>query len=138
MDVFTRSAVIAGDGEDEDLPGLVDGVRAGRPAAVERLAAHVRAQVHTWAARFTGDADAADDVTQVVLIGLERRVRRFDGRSRFATWLFAVTRNVALSHRRRDERRMNLLKRQGEFAVDQAEEPAVDYDAARLATLVLR
>jgi RNA polymerase sigma-70 factor (ECF subfamily) len=138
MDVFTRSAVIAGNGDDDnDLPALVDGVRAGRPAAIERLAARVRAQVHAWAARFTGDADAADDVTQVVLIGLERRVRRFDGRSRFSTWLFAVTRNVALSHRRRDERRAALLERQALTGVDSVESDG-DPDAARLAALVLR
>jgi RNA polymerase sigma-70 factor (ECF subfamily) len=138
MDVFTRSAVIAGNGDEGDLPSLVDGVRAGRPAAVERLAARVRAQVHAWAARFTNDSDAADDVTQVVLIGLERRVRRFDGNSRFSTWLFAVTRNVALSHLRRDERRAMLLTRQGELGVEPAQEAANDPDAARLAALVLK
>jgi RNA polymerase sigma-70 factor (ECF subfamily) len=137
MDVFTRSAVIAGNGDDEDLPGLVDGVRAGRPAAVERLAARVRAQVHAWAARFTNDPDTADDVTQVVLIGLERRVRRFNGRSRFSTWLFAVTRNVALSHRRRDQRRAELLAHQGQLETDHAAEATDDPDAARLAALVL-
>jgi RNA polymerase sigma-70 factor (ECF subfamily) len=137
MDVFTHSAVIAGNGDDGDLPSLVDGVRAGQPAAVERLATRVRAQVHAWAARFTGDTDAADDVTQVVLIGLERRVQRFNGKSRFSTWLFAVTRNVALSHRRRDERRAELLKRQP--LVDaQSVESDDDPDAARLAALVLR
>lgn len=137
MDVFTRSAVIAGSGDDGDLPTLVDGVRAGQSGAVERLATRVRAQVHAWAARFTGDADAADDVTQVVLIGLERRVQRFNGKSRFSTWLFAVTRNVALSHRRRDERRAELLKRQP-LADIESIELADDPDAARLAALVLR
>lgn len=138
MDVFTRSAVIAGNGDDGDLPSLVDGVRAGRPAAVERLAARVRAQVHAWASRITHDADAADDVTQVVLIGLERRVRRFNGRSRFSTWLFAVTRNVALSHVRRDERRSELLKREIPLSLGPAEAEPDDPDAARLAALVLK
>jgi RNA polymerase sigma-70 factor, ECF subfamily len=136
MDVFTHSSVIAGNGDD-DLPSLVDGVRAGRPAAVERLVARVQGRVRAWAGRFTDDQDVADDVTQDVLISLERRVKKFHGASRFSTWLFAVTRNVALSRRRLDTRRAMLLERRmGVDARDVAETP--DPDAEALAALVLR
>jgi RNA polymerase sigma-70 factor (ECF subfamily) len=136
MDVFTHSSVIAGQGDDSDIPGLVDGVRSGRPAALDRLLARVQSSVRAWAAHFTDDADAADDVTQDVLIALEQRVKRFDGRSRFSTWLFAVTRNVALSQRRRDQRRIELLERR--VAIDDGPaESAVDPDRSALAALVL-
>jgi RNA polymerase sigma-70 factor, ECF subfamily len=136
MDVFTQSSVIAGDG-DEDLPSLVDGVKAGRPAALEQLVTRVQQQVRLWAGRFTDDGDAADDVAQDVLIGLERRVRKFDGASRFSTWLFAVTRNAALSERRRGQRRAMLLDQRGLLSgVDDA--PAADPDAETLAQLVLQ
>ena len=136
MDVFTHSSVIAGQGDDGDLPSLIDGVRSGRPAALERLLVRVQSRVHEWAARFTDDDDAADDVTQDVLIGLERRMKRFDGRSRFSTWLFAVTRNVALSQRRRDQRRIELLERR--IAIeDSPTESAHDSDRDTLAALVL-
>ena len=138
MDVFTQSSVIVGNGDDGDLPSLVDGVRSGRPAAVDRLVARVQDRVRGWAGRFTDDADAADDVAQEVLIGLERRVKRFHGASRFSTWLFAVTRNVALSQRRREQRRAMLLERRmgshsAEIAVAES-----DPDAARLASLALQ
>lgn len=136
MDVFTHSSVIAGPGDEGDLPSLVEGVRSGRPAALERLLVRVQARVRDWAARFTDDADAADDVTQDVLIGLEQRVKQFDGRSRFSTWLFAVTRNVALSQRRRDQRRIELLERR--LASDQVpEELVADPDQTTIAALVL-
>jgi RNA polymerase sigma-70 factor (ECF subfamily) len=136
MDVFTHSSVIAGNGDD-DLPSLVDGVRAGRPAAVERLVARVQGRVRAWAGRFTDDQDVADDVTQDVLISLEQRVKKFHGASRFSTWLFAVTRNVALSRRRVETRRAMLLERRTEVdARDVAETP--DPDAEVLAALVLR
>lgn len=136
MDVFTHSSVIAGNGDD-DLPSLVDGVRAGRPAAVERLVARVQGRVRAWAGRFTDDQDVADDVTQDVLISLEQRVKKFHGASRFSTWLFAVTRNVALSRRRVETRRAMLLERRTEAdAGDVAETP--DPDAEVLAALVLR
>jgi len=138
MDVFTQSSVMVGKGDDGDLPSLVEGVRSGRPAAVERLVARVQDRVRGWAARFTDDEDAADDVAQEVLIGLERRVSRFSGASRFSTWLFAVTRNVALSQRSRDRRRAMLLERRLEIAGIEQETVEQDPDAVQLASLVMR
>lgn len=137
MDVFTQSSVIAGD--DGDLPSLVDEVRSGKPAALERLITRVQSRVHGWAVRFTGDEDTADDVAQQVLIGLDRRVRRFDGASRFTTWLFAVTRNVALSERRRMERRAALASEHHSLALDESSRvEGTNPDAARLAALVVK
>jgi RNA polymerase sigma-70 factor, ECF subfamily len=138
MDVFTQSSVMVGKGDDGDLPSLVEGARSGRPAAVERLVARVQDRVRTWATRFTDDEDSADDVAQEVLIGLERRVKRFDGASRFSTWLFAVTRNVALSQRRRDQRRAMLLERRFEVEGVVAGTTEQDHDATRLAGLVIQ
>jgi len=135
MDVFTQSSVIGGD--DGDLPSLVDEVRSGKPAALERLIARVQSRVRTWAVRFTGDEDTADDVAQQVLIGLDRRVKRFDGASRFTTWLFAVTRNAALSERRKSERRTALASEHHSLALEEPSR-AVDPDAARLAGLVVK
>jgi RNA polymerase sigma-70 factor (ECF subfamily) len=134
--VFTHSAVIPARDDDSDLPSLIDGARSGRRAALERLAARVHMRVRMWAARFSADEDTADDIAQDVLIDLERRIQRFDGRSKFSTWLFSVTRNVALSHREREARRARLLAGR-ETAPDAIDEHR-DQDAAQLAELVLR
>jgi len=136
--VFTQSTLVVGTNDDGDLPSLVEGARSGRPAAVERLVARVQDRVRGWAARFTDDADAADDVAQEVLIGLERRVRKFSGTSLFSTWLFSVTRNVALSRRRREQHRAVLLERRTVIDPPQSETGEADPDAAELARLVLR
>jgi RNA polymerase sigma-70 factor (ECF subfamily) len=127
--------VISGRGDDGDLPSLVEGVRSGRPAALDGLIARVQARVRLWATRFTDDPDAADDIAQEVLIHLERRVQRFDGRSKFSTWLFTVTRNVALTQRRRSERRAELLEQR---LVEESVSHQADPDAGRLAELALR
>jgi RNA polymerase sigma-70 factor (ECF subfamily) len=137
-DVFIQSTLIGGTNDDGDLPSLVEGARAGQPAAVERLVARVQDRVRGWAARFTEDADAADDVAQEVLIGLERRVRTFSGTSRFSTWLFSVTRNVALSRRRREQRRAFLLGQRTESDPLVDETVDADPDAVELARLALR
>jgi RNA polymerase sigma-70 factor (ECF subfamily) len=138
MDVFTQSTLIVGTSDDGDLPSLVEGARAGRPAAVERLVARVQDRVRGWAARFTEDDDAADDVAQEVLIGLERRVRSFSGTSRFSTWLFSVTRNVALTRRRRERHRAFLLERRTVADPPRTETLDADPDAAEIARLALQ
>ncbi|HTR76997.1 MAG TPA: sigma-70 family RNA polymerase sigma factor [Gemmatimonadaceae bacterium] len=92
------------DHQDEDLPRLVNEVKAGVPGAFERLARSVEERVRGWARRVTVDHDEADDVTQDVLIKLERVLQGFAGTSRFSTWLYRVTRNAALERRRREER----------------------------------
>ena len=138
MDVFTQSTLIVGTKDDGDLPSLVEGARSGRPAAVDRLAARVQDRVRGWAARFTEDDDAADDVAQEVLIGLERRVRKFSGTSQFSTWLFSVTRNVALSRRRRERHRAFLLERRTVADPPRTETIEADPDAAEITRLAMR
>jgi RNA polymerase sigma-70 factor (ECF subfamily) len=94
--------------DDRDLSSLVEEVRSGSTAAFAQLVVRVQSRVRVWAARFTDDPDVADDIAQDVLIGLQRSVHQYHGRSRFSTWLYAVTRNTAREQRRLDERRSAL------------------------------
>jgi RNA polymerase sigma-70 factor (ECF subfamily) len=138
MDVLTHSPVIADSGDEPDLPALVESARAGRSASLDGLLARIHQRVRRWAARYTDDADTADDVAQEVLIRVERQIGTYRGGSRFSTWLFAVTRNVALTHRRKELRRSALLQREVARS-GPAESPAErDPDAAALMKLVLR
>src|SRR6476661_8566586 len=93
-----------------DLPSLISEARDGDRGAFARLAAVVQNRVRGWAASFTDDADDADDVTQDVLILVHRRLPQFEGKSRFSTWLYTITRNVALDRRRRSKRRERRLE----------------------------
>jgi RNA polymerase sigma-70 factor (ECF subfamily) len=135
--VFTTATVVRDSREDAEIPSLVDGIRAGQPAAFERLVARVQGRVRRWARRYTDDEDSADDVAQEVLIGLETRVHQFRGGSRFTTWLFAVTRSTALNHRRGEVRRAELRAAQDGQAVVLAADATTDPDRTRLAILIL-
>lgn len=104
---------------EDDLADLLEHADGGNNPAVEQLISRLRARVRGWASRFTRDADEADDVAQVVMIGLRDRVRRYDRARPFATWLYVLTRRVALSVRRTDSRRRVLLET---HALDQATE----------------
>jgi RNA polymerase sigma-70 factor, ECF subfamily len=70
--------------QDGDLDAFEALVRSHTPA------------VYAHAVRFFGDADAAQDVVQEVWIKVYRSLDSFDGRARFSTWLYRVTRNACL------------------------------------------
>jgi RNA polymerase sigma-70 factor, ECF subfamily len=93
-----------------DLPSLISGAQDGDRGAFTRLAELVQRRVRAWAASFTDDQDDADDVTQDVLILVHRRLPQFEGKSRFSTWLYSITKNVALDRRRRTKRRERRLE----------------------------
>ncbi len=121
--------------EDDQLAALARRAGEGQAAAFEELARRVRGRVRRWASAWTRDEDEAEDVAQQVLITLHLRVGDFDARSRFTTWLYTVTRNLALNRRRTAERRRMLLAREG-LAATSTEGAGPDEAAVRLAELV--
>lgn len=126
--------------EDDDLAGLVGRARSGSVGAFDALARRVRDRVQRWARRLTHDEDDAEDVAQLVLLRLHARVAEFDGRSRFTTWLYRVTTNIALSRRLTETRRSAILGRtelEAATAGDDAGDVGDD-TARRLAELIHR
>src|ERR1700754_979413 len=119
-----------------ELPSLISDAQSGDRGAFSRLAEMVQRKVRGWAESFTQDADDAEDVTQDVLILVHRRLPQFEGKSRFSTWLYTITRNVALDRRRRTKRRERRLEAM-EAPVDSVENRE-DFDESTLTSLVLK
>ena len=102
---------------DDELAALARAAGRGNTAAFDSLVRRIRERVLTWAQRVTSDADEAEDVAQLVLLKLHAHIDRFEGRSRFSTWLFRLTRNVSLSRADRERRRRDLVAaREPDFA----------------------
>jgi RNA polymerase sigma-70 factor (ECF subfamily) len=95
--------------EEAELATLAREARGGGVDAYDRLASRVRERVRRWAQRLTRDSDDAEDIAQDVLLKLRAGAADFEGRSRFTTWLYRVTRNVAFDRKRTEERRSTLL-----------------------------
>lgn len=95
--------------QDPDLSALADAARRGSGPAFAALAQRVTERVRRWASLVTRDHDDAEDVTQLVLLRLHAHIARFEGRSQLSTWLYRITRNVALNRVRREQRRHALL-----------------------------
>ena len=131
---------VTGSRDDDELAALVGQVRRGDDAAFDTLARRVRDRVRAWARRLVGDTDEAEDVAQLVLVRMHERLDEFEGRSRFASWLYRITRNVAIERHRVEERRSTLLAR--ELGSAQLEWPAESMgesdDSRRLHQLVVR
>jgi RNA polymerase sigma-70 factor (ECF subfamily) len=97
-------------GDDSDLDDLVARARDGSRSAFDALAARVRERIRGWASKLTHDPDDAEDVAQLVLLRLHGQIDEFEGRSRFTTWLYAVTKRVVLSQRAKERRRAALAE----------------------------
>lgn len=83
---------------------LADYARGDRGAA-ERLVAGTYRQVYAFLAKLCGgDADLAADLTQDTYRKAWDALPRFDGRSRFSTWLCRIAYTTFLNHIRRPRR----------------------------------
>ena len=96
---------------DDSDHALIKGAQAGEGAAFDDLVRRYYAQIYRWAVARTGDRDDAEDVTQETLLRLHRHLPGFDGRSRFSTWLYQVTRSAAADLHRKRVRRERLASR---------------------------
>lgn len=90
---------------DETLDGLVQASLAGDKDAFRRLVESRRELVFRVAWQRLGNAEDAKAVTQAVFIRLWRHLHRYDRSRKFDTWLYQVTVNAAIDHRRRERRR---------------------------------
>jgi RNA polymerase sigma-70 factor (ECF subfamily) len=87
---------------DEDLAARA---AAGDAGAFETLVGRHEARVYRLACRFTGSDADAQDVLQEAFLAAYRGLASFRGAARFSTWLYRITTNAALMHRRARQRR---------------------------------
>ena len=83
---------------DKAVDELARLAAGGDEAAFEALVRQCYQRIYRWALVRVGEPDDADDVTQEVLVRLHRHLSSWEGRGRFTSWLYGVTRNAAASH----------------------------------------
>jgi RNA polymerase sigma factor (sigma-70 family) len=89
----------------EDERRLLADYARGNRGAAERLVAASYRQVFAFLAKLCGgDADLAADLTQDTYRKAWDGLSRFDGRSRFSTWLCRIAYTTFLNHIRRPRR----------------------------------
>jgi len=90
--------------EEHTAEELVEHVQVASDADkrryLEELYRRFYPKVVTWCWRVTGDQERALDVAQEVFLRVHTRLHTFRGASRFSTWLYTVTRRVAINRMR--------------------------------------
>jgi len=83
-----------------DLSDLVERCKAGDGLAFREVFRNHRADVARLVLRMTGRPGDLEDLVQEVFLQVYRSIKDFRGQSRFSTWLYRLTVNVVLMHRR--------------------------------------
>jgi RNA polymerase sigma-70 factor, ECF subfamily len=76
--------------------------------AFERLVPAYRRRVFGLAYGILRDRAAAEDLAQEVFVKLWGALPRYDGRARLSTWIYAITRNAAISALRARRRSFSM------------------------------
>jgi RNA polymerase sigma-70 factor (ECF subfamily) len=83
---------------------ILASARAGDEAAFnELMAAHGR-DIRAYLYRMTACREDAEDLAQLVWVRVYRNLAKFEGRSSFRTWLFAIATSAARDHHRAQQR----------------------------------
>lgn len=114
LNATTFQGVPAAD-EVADERSLVAAVRSGDRAAAERLVEISYGGVFASLLKMTaGDRELAADLTQETFRKAWEAMREFDGRARFATWLYRIAYTTFLNHVRRPNRLTPIDERKSE------------------------
>lgn len=89
--------------DGDSLAAVVSACQGGDREAHRQLYDSCHQNIFRLAVRMVGLQDAAD-VTQQVFLQAFRSIGKFNGRSRFETWLYRVAVNESLQHLRRNRR----------------------------------
>ncbi len=89
----------------DELEPLLDRVRGGDRRATEELLRQSYDRVYPVCRRMLGNDTDAADAAQEALISVAKGLPRFDGRSRFTTWVYRIAVNASIDELRRRARR---------------------------------
>lgn len=88
----------------DDESRLIRRIVNGETALFALLAERYGGAVYSLVVRIAGCPEDAEELAQDAFLKAYRHLSRFDGRSSFATWLYRIACNTALSHVRSRKR----------------------------------
>lgn len=115
--------------EVEDEQSHVERATRGDTQAFEWLYHRYSRKIYNLVYRIVGTANDAEEVTQEVFCQAYRGLSRFEGRSRFYTWVFRIATNLALQHvqklsRAKDKVSLeDLTEKVGTIAISTEDDP---------------
>lgn len=86
---------------DDPDGDLVERILGGDELAFSEMVLKYRNRVMRVAARMLGNRDEAEDLAQDVFVKVYYSLKSFKGEALFSTWLYRITVNSCLNHRKR-------------------------------------
>ena len=133
------------DHEGQDSPGgggysdqlIVDQVVSGQKDLFRLLVRRYERPVYAMGMSFFRNAEDASDFTQEVFLKVYRNLSRFEGRSRFSTWLYKIAYNTAVNgvNRRKEYQSLAVEDADIEAGYSDTPEHALIRSAAKEAVL---
>ena len=76
--------------------------------AYEELMRRYQATLYNVCARYLGNERDADDVSQEIMLKVLYGLKKFEGKSKFKTWLYSITYNECITQYRKEKRKKRL------------------------------
>lgn len=81
---------------DKSNEQLVSDYLKGDEASLELLIQRYLKPIYSFAYRYVGGGQDAEDITQEVFVKAWRNIKKFDQSKSFKTWLFSITKNSCI------------------------------------------
>ncbi|MCC6934049.1 MAG: sigma-70 family RNA polymerase sigma factor [Deltaproteobacteria bacterium] len=82
---------------------LIQRIRKGCECSFQELVQRYETKVHNLAIRLTRNQEDAEEVIQDVFITVYRKIKSFEGKAKFSSWLYRVTVNAAFMKLRKNK-----------------------------------
>ncbi|MFB1010011.1 MAG: RNA polymerase sigma factor SigX [Thiopseudomonas sp.] len=90
--------------------------------AYEELMRRYQATLYNVCARYLGNERDADDVSQEIMLKVLYGLKKFEGKSKFKTWLYSITYNECITQYRKEKRKKRLIDALSLNPVEEASE----------------
>lgn len=107
---------------DEELVGRAQAELFTVTRAYEELMCRYQATLYNVCARYLGNDRDADDVSQEIMLKVLYGLKKFEGKSKFKTWLYSITYNECITQYRKEKRKKRLMDALSLNPVDEASE----------------
>ncbi|MDR3303402.1 MAG: sigma-70 family RNA polymerase sigma factor [Treponema sp.] len=125
-------------GDDLDDQMIVAEVVSGQKELFRLLVNRHQKKVYGMGLSFFRNADDASDFTQEVFLKVYRNLARFEGRSRFSTWLYAIAYNTGVNNVTRRTEYQSLADQGSDSLAAATDTPEQDAVREAVRTAVLK
>lgn len=84
---------------------LIKRCQTGDQQAMEQIVLQYQNQVYNIAYGMMGNSEDAQDIMQEVFLRVWDKIRQFQFKSRFSTWLYRIVKNLSINEKNRQRRR---------------------------------